>query len=103
MEGDLQKLLKQKQEIEEKIQAHYRKFYNKYEEQKDTVTSENPYSRLFALKKMGIVQNYEQFSQQAILIVGNISFIILTKRSWRCGECLGRNVGEMRSGKTDSL
>jgi ubiquitin-like modifier-activating enzyme 5 len=71
MEAELEKLLKEKQEIEEKIQAHYRKFYSKYEGQKDTVTSENPYSRLFALKKMGIVQNYEQFSQKSILIVGN--------------------------------
>ena len=70
MEGELQKLLKQKQEIEEKIQNHYRKYYNKYEEQKETVTSENPYSRLFALKKMGIVENYEQFSKKSILIVG---------------------------------
>lgn len=70
MEGELQNLLKQKQEIEEKIQSHYRKYYSKYEEQKETVTSENPYSRLFALKKMGIVENYEQFSQKSILIVG---------------------------------
>jgi ubiquitin-like modifier-activating enzyme 5 len=74
MEAELEKLLKQKQEIEEKIQTHYRKFYNKYEEQKDKVTSENPYSRLFALKKMGIVQNYEQFSQKSILIVGNLNY-----------------------------
>jgi hypothetical protein len=70
MDQDLKNLLKQKQDIEQKIQEHYRTYYKKYESQQDTVTSENPYSRLFALKKMGIVENYEQFSQKSILIVG---------------------------------
>ena len=70
MEPELENLLKQKKNIEEKIQNHYRKYYNKYETQKDTVSSENPYSRLFALKKMGIVHNYEDFSSKSVLIVG---------------------------------
>ena len=70
MEKELQNLLKQKSDIEEKIQNYYRQFYNKYDQDKETVSSDNPYSRLFALKKMGIVDNYEQFSQKSILIVG---------------------------------
>lgn len=81
METELQNLLKQKNEIDEKIQAHYRKYYNKYETQKETVTSENPYSRLFALKKMGIVHNYEQFSTKTILIVGRTGIRITKKES----------------------
>lgn len=70
MDPELQKLLEEKKKIDERIQNHYRKFYNKYDDNKETVTSENPYSRLFALKKMGIVQNYEEFSQKSVLIVG---------------------------------
>lgn len=34
------------------------------------VVSENPYSRLMALKRMGIVENYEQIRNQTVAIVG---------------------------------
>lgn len=34
------------------------------------VVDSNPYSRLMALKKMGIVENYEQIREKTVLIVG---------------------------------
>jgi ubiquitin-like modifier-activating enzyme 5 len=35
-----------------------------------TVTSSNPYSRLMALKRMGIVDNYEIIVQKTVIVVG---------------------------------
>ena len=34
------------------------------------VRDDNPYSRLMALKRMGVVENYEQIRDKAVLIVG---------------------------------
>jgi len=34
----------------------------------------NPYSRLMALKRMGVVENYEKIREQSIIIVGVVSF-----------------------------
>ena len=34
------------------------------------VTDSNPYSRLMALKRMGIVSNYEDIRLKSVLIVG---------------------------------
>lgn len=34
------------------------------------VRDDNPYSRLMALKRMGIVENYENIRNYAVLIVG---------------------------------
>lgn len=34
------------------------------------VKDDNPYSRLYALKKMGIVDNFEDITKKTILIVG---------------------------------
>lgn len=36
----------------------------------EEVKDSNPYSRLMALKKMGIVRNYEEIRQKTVLIVG---------------------------------
>jgi len=36
----------------------------------DEVTSNNPYSRLMALKRMGVVQNYENIRKYTVLIIG---------------------------------
>jgi len=36
----------------------------------DVVISENPYSRLMALKRMGIVDNYEDIATFTVAIVG---------------------------------
>ena len=34
------------------------------------VKDDNPYSRLMALKRMGVVKNYEEIRKQTVLIVG---------------------------------
>lgn len=66
----IQELSQKKRNIDEEIQKLYSQYYDKYENNKDLVKDDNPYSRLFALKKMGIVDNYEEFATKAIIIVG---------------------------------
>ena len=36
----------------------------------EEVKDDNPYSRLMALKKMGIVENYAEIKQKTVLVVG---------------------------------
>lgn len=45
------------------------KSYNKYG-MSEEVKDDNPYSRLMALKKMGIVENYAEIKSKSVLIVG---------------------------------
>lgn len=42
----------------------------KIEKMSQEVVDSNPYSRLMALKRMGIVQNYEQIREKSVIIVG---------------------------------
>ena len=42
----------------------------KIETLSDKVVDSNPYSRLMALKKMGVVKNYEQIRTKTVVIVG---------------------------------
>ena len=87
--NDLSKILsltKQKKLIDAEIQDIYKTYLSKYESQKETVQDDNPYSRLYALKKMGIVQNYEQFAQKSIIIIG-VGGVgsVLSEMLTRCG------------------
>lgn len=66
----IQKLAEKKKLIEDEIQKLYSQYYDKYENSKNVVKDDNPYSRLFALKKMGVVDNYEDFASKAIIIIG---------------------------------
>jgi ubiquitin-like modifier-activating enzyme 5 len=79
-------LTRQKAEIDKKIQALYSDSYKKYEDNKELVKDDNPYSRLFALKKMGIVENYEEFANKTALIVG-VGGVgsVLAEMLTRCG------------------
>ena len=79
-------LTRQKAEIDAQIQALYSDSYKKYEDNKELVKDDNPYSRLFALKKMGIVENYEQFADKTALIVG-VGGVgsVLAEMLTRCG------------------
>lgn len=54
----LEDLLEQQKKIGEKISALLTNSYSKYG-MSEEVKNDNPYSRLMALKKMGIVENYE--------------------------------------------
>mmetsp|Transcript_4853 Transcript_4853/g.4052 ORF Transcript_4853/g.4052 Transcript_4853/m.4052 type:complete len:369 (+) Transcript_4853:64-1170(+) len=67
---ELQDLLAQKKEICDKINDYLVKKYQKYENMSSEVVNDNPYSRLMALKRMGIVGNYEKIRDYSVLIVG---------------------------------
>lgn len=54
----LEDLLEQQKKIGEKISALLANSYTKYG-MSEEVKNDNPYSRLMALKKMGVVENYE--------------------------------------------
>lgn len=56
----LEDLLEQQKNINKKIADLVNTSYAKYG-MSDQVKNDNPYSRLMALKKMGIVENYEVF------------------------------------------
>ena len=40
------------------------------------VVDSNPYSRLMALQRMGIVSEYERIRQKSVAVVGKILFVI---------------------------
>ncbi|KAK2964364.1 putative ubiquitin-activating enzyme 5 [Blattamonas nauphoetae] len=52
----------------------------------DKVNSENPYSRLMAIKKMGIVKNYDEIRQKSVAVVGigGIGSVVVDHLT-RCG------------------
>jgi ubiquitin-like modifier-activating enzyme 5 len=60
-----------KKEIE-RLQLKLKKIQirDKIEKMSSEVTDENPYSRLMALKRMGIVENYENIRKYSVAIVG---------------------------------
>lgn len=60
MESDkdlIEKLMIERKKIDHQITQIVSKSYSKYG-MSDVVKDDNPYSRLMALKKMGIVENY---------------------------------------------
>ncbi|XP_045481517.1 ubiquitin-like modifier-activating enzyme 5 [Harmonia axyridis] len=66
-------LLKINEELRKKIEELERKnnvVRQKIPEMSSKVVDSNPYSRLMALKKMGIVKNYEQIRTYCVAIVG---------------------------------
>eukprot|EP00466_Bigelowiella_natans_P007011 jgi/Bigna1/92265/estExt_fgenesh1_pm.C_100020 len=65
-------LLKKVAELEAKLARIEEKKYSRKKIQKlsTTVADENPYSRLMALKRMGVVENYEKIRTVSILLVG---------------------------------
>eukprot|EP01080_Neovahlkampfia_damariscottae_P004596 gene4596-7978_t len=68
----LEKLLEENKKL--KIEVEQLKKQNKKREKvqqmSTEVIDENPYSRLMALKKMGIVENYEDIRNFSVLIIG---------------------------------
>lgn len=82
----IQSLTNQKKQIDSEIEAIYSQYLNKYSGQKEVVKDDNPYSRLFALQKMGVVDNYEQFAQKTVVVVG-VGGVgsVLAEMLTRCG------------------
>jgi ubiquitin-like modifier-activating enzyme 5 len=71
MEAEVEKLRKEVEELKSKLNASSTKQERKKINQMTAeVTNDNPYSRLMALKRMGIVENYEKIREYSILIVG---------------------------------
>mmetsp|Transcript_4501 Transcript_4501/g.4969 ORF Transcript_4501/g.4969 Transcript_4501/m.4969 type:complete len:383 (+) Transcript_4501:33-1181(+) len=67
---ELKDLLTQRAEISEKITQLLMKKFKKYENMTEEVVNDNPYSRLMALKRMGVVKNYEKIQTFTVIIVG---------------------------------
>jgi len=57
-------------EEKERIQKSERKKREKVQEMSAEVVDSNPYSRLMALKRMGIVENYERIRHYSVVVVG---------------------------------
>lgn len=70
LEKRLAELRAEKEKIEAQITAISQEQFKKYRATKELVTHDNPYSRLYALKKMGVVPNYEEFSTKSAVIIG---------------------------------
>jgi len=66
LEAHIRVLEAEKQRNDGKIQQHREKVV----EMSSEVVDSNPYSRLMALKRMGIVNNYEEIRTFSVLIVG---------------------------------
>ncbi len=43
---------------------------DEFKDNSEVVSSDNPYSRLYALKKMGQVSNFQEISSKKILVIG---------------------------------
>jgi ubiquitin-like modifier-activating enzyme 5 len=67
---ELQKLLQEKKAVCDRINDYLVSKYKKYEGMSEEVINDNPYSRLMALKRMGVVKNYEKIRDYSVLIVG---------------------------------
>ena len=63
-------LVAARQELTVQINSLLAEQYPKYEKMSDEVKDDNPYSRLMALQKMGIVKNYEDIMKCSVIIVG---------------------------------
>ncbi|XP_056645072.1 ubiquitin-like modifier-activating enzyme 5 [Diorhabda sublineata] len=64
---ELQAKIKQ---LEAKLSASQKNVREKIKEMSSEVTDSNPYSRLMALKRMGIVNNYEKIRDFTVAVVG---------------------------------
>ena len=82
----IQTLAKKKDAIDKEIQTLYSHFFEKYSEQKTEVKNDNPYSRLYALQKMGVVDDYQAFSKMTVIIVwvGGVGSVV-SEMLTRCG------------------
>ena len=71
MDEELKSLFSERLLITQKITSLMKQKYSKYQNQMSSeVKSDNPYSRLMALKSMGVVNNYEQIKQFTVVIIG---------------------------------
>ena len=70
MNSELEALFAQRKEITSKINELMKKQNDNYKTMSSEVKDSNPYSRLMALKRMGVVENYENIRNYTCIIVG---------------------------------
>jgi len=72
LQAELERLRKEVEQLKLKLNAPSgaKQERKKIQLMTAEVTDDNPYSRLMALKRMGIVENYEKIRDYSILIVG---------------------------------
>lgn len=75
MEAELQRLRAEVARLEKELHSHTHAHAQapvrtKVAEMSMEVVDSNPYSRLMALKKMGIVKNYEQIRNKGVAVIG---------------------------------
>ena len=68
--SDLSKELEEQRELIAKLRAEKKQGREKIDTLSSEVVDSNPYSRLMALKRMGIVENYHRIRDFSIIIVG---------------------------------
>lgn len=65
---------KQIQELQSKLDCLKKNARSKIDKMSSEVKDSNPYSRLMALQRMGIVQDYERIRTKSVAVVGKIIF-----------------------------
>lgn len=63
---------KQIEELQGKLDALKKNARTKIDKISSEVNDQNPYSRLMALQRMGIVQDYEQIRAKSVAVVGEL-------------------------------
>ena len=68
---ELESLQKERDKVNKRIQELTALQYKKYSnEKRGEVKDDNPYSRLMALEKMGVVENFQQIREKRVVVVG---------------------------------
>lgn len=67
--GDIHKQI---EELQGKLDALKKNARTKIDKISSEVNDQNPYSRLMALQRMGIVQDYERIRAKSVAVVGEL-------------------------------
>lgn len=68
--ADAEDIQKQIEELQNKLDALKRNARTKIDKMSSEVKDSNPYSRLMALQRMGIVKDYENIRTKSVAVVG---------------------------------
>lgn len=71
-----EEIQKQIEKLQGKLDALKKNARQKIDKMSSVVTDSNPYSRLMALQRMGIVNEYELIRSKSVAVVGKLSIKI---------------------------
>lgn len=71
-----EEIQKQIEKLQGKLDALKKNARQKIDKMSSVVTDSNPYSRLMALQRMGIVSEYELIRSKSVAVVGKLSIKI---------------------------